>query len=56
MTRHSKIVPALLAAAVLVEAGYAFTIWGPTETFQTTALSYLTRYFYSPSVNTLMNR
>jgi hypothetical protein len=33
---------------VAVQQGLAFTLWGPAETWQTTALAYLTRYFYAP--------
>ena len=37
----------MLVMAV-VPQGWAFSLWGTTETWQTAALSYLTRYFYAP--------
>jgi hypothetical protein len=55
MLRHSKILAALLMLAVLAEAGFAFTIWGPLQTYQTTALCYSTRYWYSPYVPSTLN-
>lgn len=53
MLRRSKTLPALvlglMLVMVVVQQGLAFTLWGPQETaWQTTALSYMTRYFYAP--------
>jgi hypothetical protein len=48
MLRHLKTFLALLFVMALAPQGWAFSLWGATETWQTTALSYLTRYFYSP--------
>lgn len=54
MLRHSKIAPALLLLAILAEAGYAFTILGPLQSYQTTALCYQTRYWYTALVPTTL--
>ncbi|MGA2540610.1 MAG: hypothetical protein ABSG78_03490 [Verrucomicrobiota bacterium] len=48
MLRHLKILSGVLLVAAAVEQAGAFTIWGPLETFQTAALCYGTRYWYSP--------
>jgi hypothetical protein len=50
MLRHLKILSGVLLAASAVEQASAFTIWGPTESWQTAALCYGTRYWYSPGI------
>jgi hypothetical protein len=57
MLRQLKTRPGLLLVMVLVMAmarqDSAFTIYGPYEPWQTTALSYVTRFWYSPTVANL---
>ena len=57
MLRQLKTRPGLLLGMLLVMAvarqNLAFTIYGPLETWQTTALSYGTRFWDSPTIVTL---
>ncbi len=50
MLRHLKILSGVLLAASVVEQASAFTMWGQTETWQTAALCYGTRYWYNPGI------
>ncbi len=52
MLRHCKTFIALALVTAAVQLASAFTIFGPLETWQTAALSYGTRYWYSPNIAT----
>jgi hypothetical protein len=47
MLRTFKILTALAAGLTLAASVHGFSVWGPLETWQTAALSYGTRYWYS---------
>src|ERR1039458_2653009 len=52
MLRHLKTWSAVLLVAALVQQAGAFTIFGPLESWQLPALSYGTRFWYSPQIST----
>jgi hypothetical protein len=52
MLRHSKNLIALALGMMAAQAASAFSLLGPLESWQTAALSYGTRYWYSPNVVT----
>jgi len=55
MLRHVKPLLALVLVMVVVQRDSAFTLWGPLETWQTAALSYGARYWYSLPITTMTN-
>ncbi len=53
MLRNLRTLSGLFLGMAVAPQAWAFTIWGPLETFQTAGLSYGTRYYYSPNVSGL---